>query len=159
MTLAHLQKIALGIAGLSALGIGMAITFTPQTFYASYGIALGSDPSLLSELRAPGAGLTALGAIMLAGLVRQSLSEVAVVAALVVFLGFPAGRIVGLVFDGIPSAGIIAALVFEVAVAALCLFAFRPGRALLQKSDCDRTSPFPGQTYPTGTVTGMPREV
>jgi hypothetical protein len=65
---------------------------------------------------------------MLAGIVRQSLSEVALVAALVVFLGFPAGRIVGLAFDGMPSAGILAALVFELAVAALCLFAFRPGR-------------------------------
>jgi hypothetical protein len=128
MTLARLQKIALGIAGVSALGIGAAITFIPHAFYASYGIALWSDPSLLSELRAPGAGLAALGAVMLAGIVRQSLSEVALVAALVVFLGFPAGRIVGLALDGMPSAGILAALVFELAVAALCLFAFRPGR-------------------------------
>jgi hypothetical protein len=128
MTLSRLQKIALGTSGVSALGIGAAITLAPDTFYASYGIALGSDPSLLSELRAPGAGLAALGAVMLAGLVRQSLSEAALVAALVVFLGFPAGRIVGLAFDGMPSAGILAALAFELAVAALCLFAFRPGR-------------------------------
>jgi hypothetical protein len=128
MTLTRLQKIALGIAGVSALGIGTAIAFIPHAFYASYGIALVSDPSLLSELRAPGAGLAALGAIMLAGLVRQSLSEVALVAALVVFLGFPAGRIVGLALDGMPSAGILAALVFELAAAALCLFAFRPAR-------------------------------
>lgn len=128
MTLARPQKIALGIAGVSALGIGTAITFTPHAFYVSYGITLASDPSLLSELRAPGAGLAVLGAVMLAGIVRQSLSEVALVSALVVFLGFPAGRIVGLAFDGIPSAGIMAALAFELAVAGLCLFAFRPGR-------------------------------
>ncbi|MBI1386642.1 MAG: DUF4345 domain-containing protein [Rhizobiales bacterium] len=128
MTLRRLQKVALGIAGVSALGIGVAITLAPHAFYASYGIPLGSDPSLLSELRAPGAGLAALGAVMLAGIVRQSLSAVALVAALVVFLGFPAGRIVGLAVDGLPSAGIMAALVFELAVAALCLFAFRPGR-------------------------------
>lgn len=128
MTLTRLQKIALGIAGVSAFSIGTAITLTPHAFYESYGIALGSDPSLLSELRAPGAGLAALGAVMLAGIVRQSLSQVALVAAFVVFLGFPAGRIVGLAFDGMPSVGILAALVFELAVAALCLFAFRPGR-------------------------------
>ena len=127
MTLARLQMIALGIAGVSAIGIGTATTITPRAFYASYGIALGSDPSLLSELRAPGAGLAILGAVMLAGVVRQSLSKVALVAALVVFLGFPAGRIVGLALDGIPSTAILAALVFELAVAALCLFAFRPG--------------------------------
>ena len=31
--------------------------------------------------------------------------------------------------------------------------------ALLHKSDDRRTSPFPGQTYPTVSVTGMPRAV
>ena len=31
--------------------------------------------------------------------------------------------------------------------------------ALLHKSWCERTSPFPGHTYPTGSVTGMPRAV
>ena len=129
MHLTRLQKIALGIAGASALGIGAAITFVPQAFYAGYGITLGPEPSLLSELRAPGAGLDALGALMLAGMVRRSLQDAALAAALVVFLGFPAGRIVGLVLDGMPSAGIMAALVFELAVAALCLFAFRPSRA------------------------------
>jgi hypothetical protein len=129
MTLTRLQKIALGIAGASALGIGAAITAIPHAFYASYGISLGPDPSLLNELRAPGAGLAVLGAVMLAGIVRSSLRDLALAAALLVFLAFPAGRIVGLVLDGMPSAGIMAALVFELAVAALCLFAFWPTRA------------------------------
>lgn len=31
--------------------------------------------------------------------------------------------------------------------------------ALLHKSCPERNSPFPGQTYPTGSVTGMPRAV
>lgn len=128
MILTRLQKIALGLAGVSALGIGAAITLIPHVFYASYGIALGSDPSLLSELRAPGAGLAALGAVMLAGIVRTSLGTVAFVAAFVVFLGFPAGRLVGLFLDGVPSAGILAALVFELAIAALCLVAIWPAR-------------------------------
>jgi len=60
------QKIALGVAGITALGIGTVIVAAPHAFYASYGIALGPDPSLLSELRAPGAGLAAFGAVMLA---------------------------------------------------------------------------------------------
>ena len=128
MTLSALQKITLGIAGASALGIGAAITLTPHAFYASYGITLPPDPSLLSELRAPGAGLAVLGGIMLAGIVKPSLRAMAVVSALVVFLGFPAGRLVGLVLDGVPSTGILAAMIFELAVAALCVFAFRPRR-------------------------------
>lgn len=131
MTLTRFQKLALGIAGVSALGIGAFILAAPHAFYASYGILLGRDPSLLSELRAPGAGLAAFGAVMLTGIVRPTLRQAAIVAALCVFLAFPAGRIVGLFADGMPSAGIMAALVFELAVAALCVFAFRPaaGRA------------------------------
>jgi hypothetical protein len=65
----------------------------------------GPDPSLLSELRAPGAGLAAFGAVMLAGIVRPALRQAAVVAALTVFIAFPAGRVLGLVVDGMPSGG------------------------------------------------------
>lgn len=121
------QKFALGLAGITALGIGAFIMAAPHAFYASYGIALGPDPSLLSELRGPGAGLAALGAVMLAGIVRPALRQAAFVAALTVFLAFPLGRLVGLVADGMPSSGILGALVLELAIAALCLLAFRRG--------------------------------
>jgi len=121
-----LQKIALGISGVTALGIGTFILAAPNAFYASYGIMPGSDPSLLSELRAPGAGLAVLGAIMLTGMFREALLQTAIIAALTVFLAFPAGRVVSMVADGMPSSGIVGALVLELAIAALCLIAFRP---------------------------------
>ncbi|MEM7616744.1 MAG: DUF4345 family protein, partial [Pseudomonadota bacterium] len=44
--------------------------------------------------------------------------------ALTVFLAFPAGRLVGLVVDGVPAGGILGALILELVVAALCIFAF-----------------------------------
>lgn len=125
MTSIRLEKLALGVAGLTALGIGGMITLAPHAFYASYGIALGDNPSLLSELRAPGAGLAALGILMLVGIWRASVAQMAMAAALVVFLAFPAGRVVGLAMDGMPSLGILAALALEIAIAAFCLFAFR----------------------------------
>lgn len=128
MTLGRFQKFTLSLAGISALGIGTFILFAPHAFYASYGITLGTNASLLSELRAPGAGLAAYGAVMLAGIVRPALASAAMVAALTVFLAFPAGRIVGLLADGLPSSGILAALVFELVVATVCVFAFLPGR-------------------------------
>ncbi|MFY0690477.1 MAG: DUF4345 domain-containing protein [Paracoccaceae bacterium] len=121
------QKIALGVAGITSLGIGGFILTAPHAFYASYGIALGPDPSLLSELRAPGAGLAAFGAVMLAGIFRPALRQAGIVAALTVFLAFPAGRVLGLLADGMPSGGILGALGLELAIAALCLFAFRRG--------------------------------
>lgn len=119
------QKFALGVAGITSLGIGAFILAAPYAFYASYGIKPGPDPSLLSELRAPGAGLATFGAVMLAGIVRPALRQAAVVAALTVFLAFPAGRVVGLAIDGMPSGGILAALVLELVIAGFCLFAFR----------------------------------
>lgn len=123
----HVQKIALGVAGITSLGIGAFIFAAPVAFYASYGITLGPDPSLLSELRAPGAGLAGFGAVMLAGIVRPALRQAAVVAALTVFLAFPAGRVVGLAVDGMPSVEVLVALILEIAIAGVCLFAFRRG--------------------------------
>jgi hypothetical protein len=130
MSLSILQKIALGLSGITAIGIGAFILAAPDAFYASYGITLGDDPSLISELRAPAAGLAALGAVMLAGLWRSTMTPVSITVALTVFLAFPAGRIVGLAIDGMPSTAVIGALVFELAIAALCVIAF--GRRLGQ---------------------------
>jgi len=124
MSLTTLQKIALGVSGLTALSIGTFILTAPHAFYASYGITLGDNASLLSELRAPGAGLAAFGVLMLAGIWRAAMAPVSKAIALTVFLAFPAGRLVGLVVDGLPSSGIIGALAFELAVALLCVIAF-----------------------------------
>ncbi len=125
MTLTRFEKITLGLSGVTALSIGGFILAAPHAFYASYGITLGQDASLLSELRAPAAGLAALGALMLGGLIRKAWVSLSIAAALIVFLAFPAGRLVGLLVDGLPSGGILGALVLEVVIAALCLAAFR----------------------------------
>ncbi|MEM1361621.1 MAG: DUF4345 domain-containing protein [Pseudomonadota bacterium] len=125
MQLSRFQKITLAISGVTAIAIGSFILLAPHAFYASYGITLGQDPNLLSELRAPGAGLAALGAIMLAGLVRTPMRPIALIVALTVYLAFPAGRLVSLALDGIPSGSIVGALVIEIFIACLLLIAFR----------------------------------
>lgn len=119
------EKTMLGLSGLTAVVIGAFILIAPQMFYASYGIALGNDVSLLSELRALGTGLAAFGVLMLLGILSPSMLPVSVSIALTVFIAFPAGRVVGLAVDGVPSGNLIGALVFELVVAALCLSAFR----------------------------------
>ena len=125
MSLTRLEKITLGLSGLTVVGIGGFIMVAPHAFYASYGIVLGDDPSLLSELRALAAGLLTLGALMLAGIWRSAFTHLAIAASLIVFLAFPTGRLIGLVLDGVPSGGIIGALALEIAIAGLCLIAFR----------------------------------
>lgn len=123
------QKACLFVAGLTAIGIGAIILVVPHAFYASYDIALGNDVSLLSDVRAQAANLAVLGAIMFAGIVRPAWSRLSVAAALTVFLAFPLGRFVGIATDGLPSAAILTAFGIEIAIAVLCLVAFRPGRA------------------------------
>ncbi len=142
MQLTHFQKFTLGIGGITAVAIGACITLAPHTFYGSYGITLGQDPNLLSELRAPGAGLAVLGAIMLAGMIRANIRPVALAVALTVYLAFPAGRIVGIVVDGMPSGGIIGALAVEIIIAGLLLVAFKPRRVM--SSDSGRFVDLPG---------------
>lgn len=142
MHLTRFQRTILGLAGVTALAIGAFITLAPHAFYASYGITLGQDTNLLSELRAPGAGLAAFGAIMLAGVVRAALAPTSLVVALAVYLAFPAGRIVGLALDGTPSGSILGALGAEIIIAALLLTAFRQRRSL--RSDRDGLMDQPG---------------
>ncbi len=135
MPVTVLEKSALGVAGLTSVGIGGFILAAPHAFFAGYGITLANDASLLSELRAPAAGLVAFGFLMLAGIWRTSLVQISKATALTVFLAYPTGRIIGLVAEGWPSGPIIGALVFELAVAALCVVAFsrraEPARAPL----------------------------
>ncbi|MDQ2093605.1 DUF4345 domain-containing protein [Rhodalgimonas zhirmunskyi] len=119
------EKIALGLSGLTALTIGGFILFAPHAFYASYGITLGQDASLLSELRAPGAGLAGFGLLMLLGIWRHAVLPIGMAAALTVFFAFPVGRLIGIAVDGMPSSNVIGALVAELIIAALCLAAFR----------------------------------
>ena len=126
MTRDRLQKVSLGVAGITAVGVGASILVVPVPFYESYGIALPGDPSLLSELRAPGASLAALGLLITLGIFRAALRAVAVAAALTIYIAFPMGRIVGLLLDGMPSGGILGALLIEAAIGTLCVVAFLP---------------------------------
>ena len=89
----HFQKAILALAGATAVGIGTAILISPAAFYTSYGITLGSDPSLLSEIRAPGGALLVMGLFMLAGLVRPGFANVSRWIAAAVFLSYGLARL------------------------------------------------------------------
>lgn len=138
------QKLILGIAGLAALVIGLAITLVPHAFYASYGLSLGENPDLLSELRAPGANLAALGVIILAGIVRPSFAPISALIGQTVFLAYAFGRLASIMIDGMPSSGIVQALIIELVIGGLIIAAFY-GRSSQHspKSRAGRTCPKP----------------
>lgn len=124
------RRLTLGVAGASALGVGLAIALAPRVFYGGYDVDLGDDPSFLSELRAPGANLAMLGAVIFAGALRPKMAQIGAALGAAVFLAFAAGRLVGLALDGPPSAVIVAALVFEAVVGVLCLLVLHAGTPL-----------------------------
>ena len=129
MTTVWFQKITLGIAGLAALGIGLAIVTAPVSFYATFGNILGSDPNLLSELRAPGANLAALGMIILAGVFRPNMARLSAFLGALVFLAYASGRIVSMVLDGMPSSGLVQATLIEFVIGGLCVALLWHGRS------------------------------
>ena len=121
----RLHKLILGAAGLTALGIGLGITFMPQDFQASYGIVANTNPAALSELRAPGANLAMLGAVILAGAVRTGMAGLSAALGTLVFFAFAGGRLVSLALDGWPGEAIASALVIELVFGGLCLWTWR----------------------------------
>lgn len=124
MLMSKFQKIILGFSGFIAFAIGSFIALAPVAFYASYGINLDHDPNLLNELRGPGANLAVLGAVVIAGLFIQSLTKTSIAVALVIFLAFPVGRVIGIMTDGMPSESVLTALAIEIVVGLLLLIAF-----------------------------------
>jgi hypothetical protein len=123
------QKLTLGAGGMLALGIGAAIVIAPVSFYAIYGISLEDDPNLLSELRAPGANLAALGGLILVGVMRPSRFRFSAVLGATVFLAYAFGRLMSMALDGMPTSGLVQATAIEFVIGVLCLAALTRGAA------------------------------
>ncbi len=111
----------LTFAALLLLAIGGTILLAPHTFYGSDGIMLGNDPSLLSEIRAPGGLLAASALIILTGVFRHNLRSIALMLTVLVYGSFGLSRLVSLSLDGVPSSSLLIATVIELVAAAIGL--------------------------------------
>ncbi len=107
-------RLLLGTGTLVALVLALAILFAPAAFYAGYGIAIGSDLALLSELKAPAGAVLLAALIMLAGLFRPTWLGHALLAGTMLYLGFGLGRLVALI-DGPPPVALLSATAIELA--------------------------------------------
>ena len=119
MTSPTLQRSALALSSLIALGIGAAILFAPSDFYAMSAVTLPNDVNLLNDLRAFGGGLVAVAVFISLGLFYRSLIFPALIAAAIVFSGFGLARIWAITADGLPDANYMWVLVIELVVAAV----------------------------------------
>ncbi|MEM1203789.1 MAG: DUF4345 domain-containing protein [Acidobacteriota bacterium] len=113
------------LSGLLLLGIGGGILLVPHAFHGTNGIVLGADPSLLSEVRAPGGLLTASAILILLGTFRRPLRSLAITLTVLVYGSFGFARLLGLALDGIPATGLVASTAIELIVAALGLWILR----------------------------------
>lgn len=110
------------IAGLIMLAIGGAILLVPHAFHGGNGIALGNDPNLLSEIRAPGGLLACSGITILVGAFRNQLRSLAATLSVLVYGSFGVSRLVSIGLDGMPSSSIVGAAAVEFAVASAGVF-------------------------------------
>ena len=115
-------KVFLGLSGLVAAGIAVAIWTVPSAFYGSYGIDLGGDVNLLNELKAPAGVLFAAGLAILAGAVRSRFEPASMKIAAVLYLSFGASRLASFVTDGLPSESLVSAAMLEIVIGAIALF-------------------------------------
>lgn len=112
-----IATIYLTLAGLLLLAIGGAILLAPHSFHASNGIELSNNPTLLSEIRAPGGMLAAAAMLALFSVFRLSLRAFTTPLLVLVYGSFGLARLVSIVQDGMPVGSIVGAAVLELIVA------------------------------------------
>lgn len=115
-------KIILFISGLIAASIGGAVLAVPAAFYASNGIDIGGNVSLLNEIRASGGVLLAAGILILSGAFVASLTFTAVVVASLLYLSYGLSRILSFTIDGMPSEGLVQAAALEIVIGVVCVY-------------------------------------
>ncbi len=110
-------RLLLGLSGLILLGVGVSVLFSPVAFFAGNGVTLPGNPSLMSEVRAPGTLLLVTGLLMLTSAVRAVALQAALGWGALVYACYGLGRVLSLFLDGLPSAGLVGAAVLELLLA------------------------------------------
>jgi hypothetical protein len=117
-------KTILFVSGFILTGIGGAILFMPMALFASNGIDLGGNISLLNEIRPPGGALLASGLLIMSGAFVTKMAFSAAVLTILVYLSYGISRILSMAIDGIPAKGLVVATVVEIIIGLVGIFAF-----------------------------------
>jgi len=117
-------KSILIISGLIASAIGSTILFAPVAFYATYGIELGGNTSLLNEIRAPGGALLISGILIISGAFVNKWTFTSVVVSTLLYLSYGLSRFISIAIDGMPVEGLVQAAILEIVIGVACAYAF-----------------------------------
>jgi len=115
------QKALLLVAGSLLVLVGTFIMASPADFYASNSIELGTNPSLINELKAPAGLLFVAGMFMFVAIFVRSMADTALWLATLIYLSYAGSRLVSMAFDGLPATGLVQAAVLEGSVGLACL--------------------------------------
>jgi hypothetical protein len=115
------EKAVLLVAGSLLILVGAFILASPVEFYASNGIELGADVSLLNELRAPAGLLLTAGLFVIGAVFARRQADTALWLAALIYLSYAGSRFLSMAFDGVPAAGLIQAAALESIVGIACL--------------------------------------
>ena len=116
-------KTLLFISSLIASGIGVAILFFPVALYATYGVELGDNASLLNEIRAPGGVLLTGGILIMSGVFVDKLTFTAVMVSTLLYLSYGLSRMISMSIDGMPVDALVQAAMLEMVIGLACVFA------------------------------------
>lgn len=115
-------KSILFVSGLIATLIGAAILTIPGPFYATYGIELENNVSLLNEIRASGGGLLATGILIFSGAFVARLTFTSLVVSTLLYLSYGLSRIISTMIDGMPAEGFVQSAILEIIIGLVCIF-------------------------------------
>ena len=129
-----LTRAALGISGAILAGIGLSMLVVPLDFFAMNGVEIPADPSLLSEITAPGVALVLVGVLMLTGSIKLEFAKLGLVEGGLVYGSYGLSRVISMVFHGLPSDSLVTATVIELVVGIILIGLSRVvGRGARQK--------------------------
>lgn len=120
-TSVYLTRGLLLASGLLATGIAATILVAPDTFYAGYGIDVGSDVSLANELKAPAGTLLVAGLLILVGVAKPRYALTSLAIGSVIYLSYGLSRLLSIAVDGFPHSALVSAAMLELALGAVCL--------------------------------------
>ena len=124
MKIAQPLKAILIIAGLIITGIGGIILLWPVDYFATNGVDITGNISLLNEIRAPAGALLAVGILILAGAFVPQLTFTSTLMATLLYLAYGSARMLSMLVDGQPTTGLIIVAALEIIIGLVCLFAF-----------------------------------
>lgn len=128
----RLEQAYLLLAGAVAVLTGLGMVTMPAAFYGSYGINAAASVNLVNELRSPGLWMMLAGLAMGLGAAKAEMRATSLGIAAAFYLSYSAARSISIALDGLPDAGLMAAMALEIGlgVGALALWRMRSTSAV-----------------------------